>query len=54
MTGIDPAGDRYEDLRNWSKYVKDRKTPKKLISLIQAMTDSHPRTPSIKCSSHSR
>jgi eukaryotic-like serine/threonine-protein kinase len=40
LTGIDPAGDRQENLRNWSKYVKDQKTPKRLIELIQAMTAS--------------
>jgi ABC-type branched-subunit amino acid transport system substrate-binding protein len=42
LTGIDPAGDRREDFRNWYKYVKDRKTSKRFIDLIQAMTDSRP------------
>jgi ABC-type branched-subunit amino acid transport system substrate-binding protein len=38
LTGIDPASDRQKDLSNWPKYIKDPKTPKKLISLIQGMT----------------
>ncbi|MBD2250590.1 bifunctional serine/threonine-protein kinase/ABC transporter substrate-binding protein [Nostoc parmelioides] len=42
LTGIDPTGDRTQDLLNWSKYIQDPKTPKKFISLLQAMTDSHP------------
>ncbi|AFY34697.1 bifunctional serine/threonine-protein kinase/ABC transporter substrate-binding protein [Calothrix sp. PCC 7507] len=43
LTSIDPAGDRREDFRNWYKFVKDQKTPKRLIDLIQAMTDSRPQ-----------
>ncbi|MCC5668310.1 bifunctional serine/threonine-protein kinase/ABC transporter substrate-binding protein [Nostoc sp. CHAB 5784] len=43
MTGIDPAGDRRQDLPNWFKYVKDKQTPKKFIDLIQAMTNFHPQ-----------
>lgn len=43
MTGIDPAGDRRQDLPNWYKYIKDQQTPKKFIDLIQAMTSSHPQ-----------
>lgn len=43
MTGIDPNGDRRQDLRHWYKYVKDQQTPQKLIDLIQAMTNSHPQ-----------
>ncbi len=38
LTGIDPASDNYQDLRNWSKYITDPKTPRKLITLIQTMT----------------
>ncbi|MBX9256156.1 ABC transporter substrate-binding protein [Desmonostoc muscorum CCALA 125] len=43
ITGIDPAGDRRQDLPNWYKYIKDQQTPKKFIDLIQAMTNSHPQ-----------
>ncbi|MCF2151250.1 bifunctional serine/threonine-protein kinase/ABC transporter substrate-binding protein [Desmonostoc muscorum LEGE 12446] len=43
MTGIDPAGDRRQDLPNWHKYIKDQQTPKKFIDLIHAMTSSHPQ-----------
>ena len=43
ITGIDPAGDRRQDLPNWFKYVKDKQTPKRFIDLIQAMTSSHPQ-----------
>ncbi|WP_066423464.1 bifunctional serine/threonine-protein kinase/ABC transporter substrate-binding protein [Anabaena sp. 4-3] len=41
LTGIDPASDRLQNLLHWSKYVKDKKTPKRLIELIQAMTASN-------------
>ncbi|MEH2323704.1 MAG: bifunctional serine/threonine-protein kinase/ABC transporter substrate-binding protein [Nostoc sp.] len=43
ITGIDPAGDRRQDLRHWYKYIKDQQTPQKFIDLIQAMTNSHPQ-----------
>jgi ABC-type branched-subunit amino acid transport system substrate-binding protein/predicted Ser/Thr protein kinase len=43
ITGIDPVGDRRQDLPNWFKYVLDKQTPKRFIDLIQAMTSSHPQ-----------
>lgn len=43
ITGIDPAGDRRQDLPNWFKYVFEKQTPKKFIDLIQAMTNSDPQ-----------
>jgi eukaryotic-like serine/threonine-protein kinase len=43
ITGIDPPGDRRQDLPNWFKYVKDQQTPQKFIDLIQAMTNYHPQ-----------
>jgi eukaryotic-like serine/threonine-protein kinase len=51
LTGINPASDylsetlreRHHNLRDWSKYVKDQKTPKKLLALIQQMTDTQPQ-----------
>ncbi|QLE55789.1 bifunctional serine/threonine-protein kinase/ABC transporter substrate-binding protein [Nostoc sp. TCL26-01] len=41
LTGINPAI-AHHNLPNWSNYVKDPKTPKRLIELLQAMTNSHP------------
>lgn len=43
ITGIDPTGDRRQDLPHWFKYVKDKQTPKKFIDLIQVMTNSDPQ-----------
>ncbi|MCC5624558.1 bifunctional serine/threonine-protein kinase/ABC transporter substrate-binding protein [Nostoc sp. CHAB 5715] len=43
ITGIDPAGDRRQDLPSWFKYIKDKQTPKRFIDLIQAMTSYHPQ-----------
>jgi eukaryotic-like serine/threonine-protein kinase len=39
LTGLNPAN---QSLKNWSQSVKDKRTPKRLIELIEAMTNSHP------------
>ncbi|MBU7583364.1 MAG: ABC transporter substrate-binding protein [Nostoc sp. TH1S01] len=41
LTGINPANPN-NNLHNWHQNIKAEKTPKKLIDLIQAMTDYYP------------
>ncbi|WYL94847.1 MAG: bifunctional serine/threonine-protein kinase/ABC transporter substrate-binding protein [Gloeotrichia echinulata IR180] len=43
LTGIDPAHDHRVHSANWVKYIKDKKTPQSLISLMQTMTDIYPQ-----------
>ncbi|MCC5614230.1 bifunctional serine/threonine-protein kinase/ABC transporter substrate-binding protein [Nostoc sp. CHAB 5836] len=43
ITGIDPSGDRRQDLPHWFRYIQDQQTPQKFIDLIQAMTNYHPQ-----------